>query len=442
MKRRDFIKITGAGAAVAGLAACAPKQGAGKDKVVPAALTGEMEQHYPGIGLLGFGCMRWPMLPEEDGKPAEIDQDAVNAMVDEALAHGVTYFDTAPVYLRGKSEAATAEALNRHPRSKWLLATKLSNFSDASYENSVRMYRRSLEVFKTDHIDYYLLHSISGADAFNKRFGETGILDFLLKEREAGHIRNLGFSFHGSDKGFDELMALHDTYHWDFVQIQMNYKDWTHAGRGGNAKYLYEQLAERDIPVVIMEPLLGGGLADIPATLADRFKALEPDKSIASWAFRFVGSYPKVLTVLSGMSCMEHLQDNLSTYLNFKPLSEEELALCDEIGGEISKFPLIGCTACQYCMPCPYGIDIPGIFRFYNKTINEGTYVKTKEQQDYARARRKYLALYDKSVETARQADHCISCNRCSKACPQHIRIPAELMRIDGYVEKLKKGEI
>lgn len=441
MKRRDFIKITGAGAAVAGLAACTPKTGAGKDRITPAALSGKMEEHYPGIGLLGYGCMRWPMLPAEEGKPAEIDQEAVNAMVDEALAHGVTYFDTAPVYLQGKSEAATAAALNRHPRSEWLLATKLSNFSDASFESSVKMYRRSLEVFKTDHIDYYLLHSISGGEVFEKRFGQNGIMDFLLKEREDGHIRNIGFSFHGSDEGFDELMALHDKYHWNFVQIQMNYKDWTHAGRG-SAKYLYEQLAERDIPVVIMEPLLGGGLADIPASLADRFKALEPDKSIASWAFRFVGSYPKVLTVLSGMSCMEHLQDNLSTYLDFQPLSEEELALCDEIGGEIAKFPLIGCTACQYCMPCPYGIDIPGIFRFYNKTINEGTYVKTREQQDYARARRKYLALYDKSVETARQADHCISCNRCLKACPQHIRIPAELKRIDGYVEKLKRGEL
>ena len=446
MKRRDFIKISSAGLAAAGLAACAPKTTdtasgtsgeAGSDK-----LSGTMARNYPEVGLLGYGCMRWPMTTDEDGQET-IDQEEVNRLVDEALAHGVNYFDTAPVYLRGKSEEATAIALNRHPRSEWLLATKLSNFSDATYENSVKMYRRSLEIFNTDHIDYYLLHSLSGGNAFEKRFGSTGIMDFIEKERAAGHIRHLGFSFHGTNEGFEELLALNDRYHWDFVQIQMNYRDWNNAGeRNSNASYLYERLASLDIPVVIMEPLLGGSLSDIPAPLADRFKSMEPDRSIASWAFRFAGSFPKVLTVLSGMSCMEHLRDNLGTYLDFKPLTEEEKAIADEIGGEISRYPLIGCTGCQYCMPCPYGIDIPGIFRFYNKTVNEATYVTSKEQKDYMKARRRYLALYDKSVESARQADHCIRCNKCSRACPQHIRIPAELKRIDGYIEKLKRDEL
>jgi len=442
MDRRHFIRISGTGAAALGLAACTGKtvEPSGRAK---GELKGTMAQNYPGIGLLGYGCMRWPKLPSEDGTDIQIDQEAVNELVDEALSHGVNYFDTAPVYLKGKSEAATAEALNRHPRSEWLLATKLSNFSDASYDNCVKMYTHSLEIFKTDHIDYYLLHSISGGNDFYERFEKSGILDFLYKEKEAGHIRNLGFSFHGPKEGFDELLALHEKYHWDFVQIQLNYRDWSNAGgRDTNASYLYDQLARRDIPVVIMEPLLGGSLSDIPAPLAEKFKAREPDRSIASWAFRFCGSFPKVLTILSGMENMDHLRDNLDTFLDFKKLSEEEIALADEIGGEVADYPLIKCTACQYCMPCPYGIDIPGIFRFYNKTVNEGTYVKSKEQKDYARARRLYLAEYDKSVQSARQADHCISCGKCMKACPQHIRITSELKRIDEYIESLKRGDI
>lgn len=442
MDRRDFLRISGTGAAALGLAACVPGITEDKSNAAP-ELSGTMAQNFPGVGLLGYGCMRWPMLETAEGEDPKVDQEAVNEMVDEALAHGVNYFDTAPVYMQGKSELAAAVALNRHPRSEWLLATKLSNFSDPSYDASVGLYRRSLEIFKTDYIDYYLLHSVSGAANFEKRFGSTDILDFLLKEREAGHIRNLGFSFHGPKSGFDELMALHEKYHWDFVQIQMNYRDWANAGgRNTDASYLYQELAARDIPVVIMEPLLGGSLADIPAPLAGKFKALEPDRSIASWAFRFCGSFPKVLTVLSGMENLDHLRDNLHTYLDFKPLSENDLKLTEEIGEEIAKYPLIRCTACQYCMPCPYGIDIPGIFRFYNKTINEGTYVSSSEQKGYARERRRYLAMYDKSVQSARQADHCISCGKCVKACPQRIKIPAELKRIDGYIEKLKLGEL
>mgnify|MGYP000066172686 CR=1 FL=1 len=275
MDRREFLKTAGLGAAAAGLAACAPKalveeSGAKADK----GLEGTMPQHYPGVGLLGYGCMRWPMVDGTDGKK-HIAQEEVNRLVDFALEHGVNYFDTSPVYLEGDSERATAEALNRHPRESWLLATKLSNFSDASYDNSVKMYRKSLEIFKTDHVDYYLLHSLSGGEDFARRFGDTGIMDFLLKEKAAGHIRHLGFSFHGAKDGFDEMMALHDSgkYRWDFVQIQMNYVDWTHAGgRNTDAEYLYGELDRRRIPVVIMEPLRGGRLADMPAGTAVRYR--------------------------------------------------------------------------------------------------------------------------------------------------------------------------
>ena len=435
MNRRDFLKTAGAGAAVLGAAACAPKaaQSVIEDKNAP-ELKGEMAQNVPGVSLLGYGCMRWPMKDDENGNKV-IDQEKVNELVDLAIEHGVNYFDASPTYLGGECEAATSEALNRYPREKWLLATKMSNFSNWTLENSKTMYRESLRIYKTDHIDYYLLHSIGNLKTFNTRFGDTGIMDFLLEERKKGAIRNLGFSFHGSPDGLKELLALHGKYHWDFVQIQMNYVDWYQ----GPAKELYNMLDELKIPVVIMEPLLGGRLSSVPAPLAQRMKELEPSRSVASWAFRFCGSFPRVLTVLSGMTYMEHLQDNLSTYLDFQPLKESDFNELERIAETFKKYPMVDCNDCKYCMPCPYGIDIPGIFSFYNKTVNEATYVTSSEQKGYARARRKYLLEYNKAIPTIRQADHCIACGECVKECPQRIRIPAELRRIDNYIENLKQ---
>ena len=442
MDRRDFLKTAGLGAAALGVAACTPKVvegGAGSTQQNGLPEGGAMQQNYPGVGLLGYGCMRWPMTAGADGRQV-IDQQEVNRLVDVAMEHGVNYYDTSPNYLGGESEKATAEALNRYPRDRWLLATKLSNFSDWSYDNSVLMYRNSLEIFRTDHIDYYLLHSIGGMKAFETRFGSTGIMDFLLRERELGHIRKLGFSFHGNKEGFDELMGLHSKYHWDFVQIQMNYVDWRHAGRNNtDAEYLYGVLDRMEIPVVIMEPLRGGRLADMPVTLADMLLTKDPSGSLASWAFRFAGSFPRVLTVLSGMTYMEHLEDNLRTYLDFKPLDAGEMELLQDVATRMETYPLVRCTGCNYCMPCPYGIDIPGIFKFYNDNLNAGTYVKDSGQENYARIRRRYLLDYDKAIPTVRQADHCIQCGRCEEACPQHLAIRSELRKIDEYIESLKR---
>lgn len=439
MDRREFLKNAGLGAAAVGVVACAPKTILENTESKPTSEGGEMKQNYPGVGLLGYGCMRWPEVTGEDGK-RRIDQEKVNELIDKAMASGINYYDAAPTYLQGDCERATAEALNRYPRESWMLATKLSNFSDFSYKNSLAMYKHSLETFNTDYIDFYLLHSISGIDDFRRRFESTGILDYLIKEREAGHIRNLGFSFHGDPAGFDALMALHEKYHWDFVQIQMNYVDWTHAGgRNTNAEYLYAELDKREIPIIIMEPLRGGRLSNMPAALSDMLKSREPNLSIASWAFRFVGSFPRVMCVLSGMTYMEHLEDNLATYRHFKPVSEEEKALLEEVAELMEAYPLVRCTDCKYCMPCPYGIDIPGIFKFYNDNVNAGTYIQSKEQEGYARARRKYLLEYNEAIPTVRQADHCISCGKCSRNCPQRIAIPRELRRIDEYIENLKQ---
>ena len=447
ISRREFVKTAGVGAAALAAAAACGRGTVGSTSA-SAAGSDEGPEEMPlrtnpkdgdKVSLLGYGCMRWPMIKDENGKDI-IDQAKVDEMVDYALAHGVNYFDSSPVYLMGQSEEATGKSLSRHPRESYFVATKLSNFGDPSREEAMRMYKASFEHFRTDYIDYYLLHSISGAEAFQKRYVDNGMMDFLLKEREAGRIRNLGFSFHGPKEGFDSLMVEHEKYHFDFVQIQMNYVDWNHSGgRDTDASYLYDELVKRNLPVVIMEPLLGGQLANVPRKTADMLKEREPAKSVASWAFRFCGTHPGVFTVLSGMTYLDHLKDNLQTYLHFKPLSEEELALLESVAGMIRDYPLVPCTACQYCMPCPYGIDIPGIFRHYNSCVNDGLIAESAAQKDFKKLKRKYLTSYDKAFESVRQADHCITCGECVSNCPQHIRIPQQLHRIDSYIENLKQ---
>ncbi|MCQ2176850.1 MAG: aldo/keto reductase [Bacteroidales bacterium] len=441
MERRDFLKISGTGllgAAAMSVAGCSNNSGQAGQAVES---LGKVVRNYPQAGLLGFGAMRWPMIKDADGTDI-IDQEKVNEMVDLALEHGVNYFDTAPVYLQGKSEAATGTALHRHPRDSYMVATKLSNFSGPwTFQAGVDMYRRSFENLQTDYIDFYLLHSLSGRESFRKRFLDNGLIDFLLAERQAGRIRHLGFSFHGSREGFDEMMEMHAQYHWDFVQIQMNYSDW-YSTDGEESEYMYTRLDELEIPVVIMEPLLGGRLANIPAPLEDMLKAVEPEASAASWAFRFCGSHPRIFCVLSGMTYKEHLEDNLRTFCNFTPLEESDYTLLQTVAAGLGDYHLIDCTDCKYCMPCPYGIDIPGLFQFFNRHITQGTYVASSAQKDYDRMRRKYLTDYDKTVQTVRQADHCCRCFQCLSKCPQKIQIPDELRRIDTYVEDLKQGKI
>ena len=396
------------------------------------------------VSLLGYGCMRWQMKRNEQGREV-VDQDSVNALVDRAMAGGVNYYDTSPAYLQGQSEKAAGIALARYPRKSFYIATKLSNFNNASPEASLKMYRDSFEQMQTDYFDYYLMHGIGsgGYNAFRGRYVDNGMMDFLMKEREAGRIRNMGFSFHGRQEEFDELIKTNDQYHWDFVQIEMNYIDWRYANASNtNAEYLYEQLDKLEIPITVMEPLLGGRLSSVPENVARRFKERDPDASIPSWAFRFVGSHPRVLTALSGMTYMEHLEDNLKTFRGLHPMTDEELEFMNEQAVLYSEFPMINCTGCKYCMPCPYGINIPEIFAYYNKCVTEEKYPQSMEQKDYKKLRNEYLRNYDKAVPTLRQADHCIGCRQCAPHCPQSINIPNELQRIDRYVESLKQNKL
>ena len=451
ISRRDFIKVAGAGAlAVGAAAACGPQK---KSTAVTASAhqTGDGEMEYrinpkngDKVSLLGYGCMRWQMKRNEQGREV-VDQDSVNALVDRAMAGGVNYYDTSPAYLQGQSEKAAGIALARYPRKSFYIATKLSNFNNASPEASLKMYRDSFEQMQTDYFDYYLMHGIGsgGYNAFRGRYVDNGMMDFLMKEREAGRIRNMGFSFHGRQEEFDELIKTNDQYHWDFVQIEMNYIDWRYANASNtNAEYLYEQLDKLEIPITVMEPLLGGRLSSVPENVARRFKERDPDASIPSWAFRFVGSHPRVLTALSGMTYMEHLEDNLKTFRGFHPMTDEELEFMNEQAVLYSEFPMINCTGCKYCMPCPYGINIPEIFAYYNKCVTEEKYPQSMEQKDYKKLRNEYLRNYDKAVPTLRQADHCIGCRQCAPHCPQSINIPNELQRIDRYVESLKQNKL
>ena len=448
--RGEFLRRLGAGSllASAALVGCGGNREVGQSAGVKEIPTDKMTYRtHPRTGekisLLGYGCMRWPTIKTEEGQKPQIDQEAVNELVDYAIAHGVNFFDTSPVYCQGLSEAATSEALKRYPRESYFLSTKLSNFANSTRENSIAMYRRSFENLQTDYLDFYLLHSVGGSmEDFKRRYIDNGMVDFLIKEREAGRIRNLGWSFHGEKEVFDQILAMHDTVRWDIVLIQMNYSDWRNArGRNVDAEYLYTELEKRGIPVMIMEPLLGGRLSNVPDHIATRLKEQEPERSVASWAFRFNGSYSNVLTVLSGMTYMEHLQDNISTYAPIEPLNEEEKAFLFETAELMLQYPTIPCNDCKYCMPCPYGLDIPAILLHYNKCVNEGNLSKSSRDENYAKARRAFLVGYDRAVKKERQADRCIGCKKCNPHCPQRIDIPKEMRRIDRYIEDLRQGK-
>ena len=303
MSRREFLRRMGIGAGSALALMAAGPMGAfaeEKERTKDLRMTYRV-QHGTGeqISLLGFGMMR---LPD--------NQEQVNQLVDYAIEHGVNYFDTAPMYMGGRSEVLMGEALSRHPRDKYFVATKMSNQNRRqwSLEASKRMYEQSFERLKVDYLDYYLLHGVGGGgmDNLNGRFIDNGLLDFLLAERKAGRIRHLGFSYHGDVKVFDWLLDHQEDYHWDFVQIQMNFLDWRHASlsKGGwrsdaDAEYLYNKCAKTGVQCVVMEPLRGGAFGKMAEEVTAQLKERRPDDSTARWAFRWVGSHTNILTALT-----------------------------------------------------------------------------------------------------------------------------------------------
>ena len=455
ISRRRFLRHLGIGA-VAGIAtACGGKvvTESNKKKEPDGKMTYRVN-HNTGdsVSVLGYGCMRLPTVAgaKDDADP-EIDQEAVNAQVDYALEHGVNYFDTSPAYCKGRSEHVMGIALARHPRDSYFIATKLSNFAPSTWprEESIAMFENSLKELQTDYIDYLLLHAVGQGsfDALNGRYIDNGILDYLKEKKEAGVIRNLGFTYHGDVKVFDHLLEMMDRgeVHWDFVQIQLNYIDWNNAKkinkRNTDASYLYAELERRDIPVVIMEPLLGGRLASVSAPIAAKMKQRRPDDSVASWAFRYAATRPGILTVLSGMTYLDHLKENVATYSPLDPISDEENEFLEVVAQEILQNDTVPCTDCKYCMPCPYGVNIPAIFAHYNKCINDDNVARDTRDPHYDKARRAFLVGYDRAVPRLRQASRCIACGNCLSECPQSINIPARLHDIDSYVDRLKAGK-
>ena len=403
------------------------------------------------MSLLGYGAMR---LPTTDGghangwapdgySNAEIDQATLDAQVKTMLEHGVNYFDTSPAYCRGESERRLGEALAKSgfKRSDYMIATKLSNFAPQQYplEECKKMFEASLRFLRTDYIDNYLLHAIGndGFATFSKRYLENGALDWCVELRREGRIRNLGFSYHGDPKAFEWCLEHNDKYKWDFCQIQMNYVDWLHAQetnpRNLDAKYLYGRLTELGIPVVIMEPLLGGRLARPNYALSRELSPLDPDASLAKWALRFCGTYPNVMTILSGMTRTAHVEENIATFSPLVPCTEKELAALERAAVALIKLHTIPCNYCNYCMPCPFGLDIPAILTFRNAVI-------TAEKAPSAR---EALAMYRSAVpDMLRRAERCTGCNRCKMHCPQSIDISKELGEIDKWVDSLIDEEV
>ncbi|MBP5510705.1 MAG: aldo/keto reductase [Kiritimatiellae bacterium] len=443
LSRRSFLasSLAGLGVATADVA---------KGRVPDGPMTLREDPHGRKVSLLGYGAMR---LPTVDGGHANnwakagysgssIDQKTLNAQIKYLLEHGVNYFDTSPAYCRGESETCLGNALaaSGYARADYILATKLSNFAPQQYplDKCKEMFEHSLKCLRTDYIDYYLLHAIGngGFATFSKRYLENGALDWCVGLRAAGRIRNLGFSFHGDPNVFEWCLEHHGEYKWDFCQIQMNYVDWRHAKevntRNLNAEYLYERLTKLRIPVVIMEPLLGGRLARYNYALSKELTPLDPDATLAKWALRFCGTYPNVMTILSGMTETKFIEENIATCSPLKPCSAAELATLERAAQALLKLNTIPCNDCKYCMPCPYGLDIPAILTFRNVVLTAKTPPTDRET----------LKMYAAAVpDELRRADHCIGCGKCRPHCPQTIDIPKELAQIDAWVDTLKNKE-
>jgi hypothetical protein len=390
------------------------------------------------ISLLGMGCMRFPRKPGA-GRRAPLDQEAINMMIDYALEHGINYFDTAPAY--GDSERATGEALSRHNRKDYLIATKMSNFSNAELEACKTMFANSLKNLRTDYVDYFLLHSIGSVEDFNKRFKDNGLLPWLQELRKKGTIRHLGFSFHGSNAAMKELLAM--PYNWEFVQIQLNYVDWKDmpledSDEACDSETLYNMLAEKNIPVVIMEPIRGGALANVSdglkGKLAERFPHLSP----AGVALTYASTFPAVMCTLSGMSNMQQLMENVYTFSHFKPFNAQDNEYMMEMARLYNGNPHIPCTACRYCMPCPRGVDIPGVFGVYNAISDELMLPdpKNKKEKGYKQKKEAFLKRYATLAKDS-DASACVMCNACLPKCPQRIRIPEQMRNIHKLVKDL-----
>ncbi|MCL2798519.1 MAG: aldo/keto reductase [Firmicutes bacterium] len=374
------------------------------------------KREFPSLNaapsILGFGLMRLPTkgllskiiggIEKSQVVLSNIDYEQGYKMVDCAILSGVNYFDTSWIYHAGKSEAFIREALKKYPRESYYLADKMPGWEVRNPADAERIFAGQLERCGTDYFDFYLCHSLSKG-SFKKY--ERFLLDILIQKKKEGKIKRLGFSFHDDA---ENIGAIADAYPWEFAQIQLNYFDW----KAQNAKLQYEQLFKRNIPVIVMEPVRGGSLAKLPQRAEKILKGAQPDKSAASWALRFCMSLPGVAVVLSGMSNLDHVRDNIETAQNFAPLNESEQKTLWAAEAVYRGKTVVPCTGCRYCMDCPHGVDIPKNFELFNEhtvfkvPISDTEWIKRQQKELGAAA-----------------ASSCKSCGVCEKHCPQRIKI-------------------
>lgn len=375
---------------------------------VPRRKFGNSEITLP---LLGFGMMRLPAAAPDS---VEIDYPTAERMVDEALRHGVNYFDTAYVYNNGLSEKFCGDVLSAYPREQYMIATKMPIRCIRRKDDLEQFFDTQLKRTRAGYFDFYLLHNI------NKERWQTSVdfevYEFLEKKKEEGLIRNLGFSFHDEPEVLETVAAAQK---WDFVQIQLNYYDW----KATRAREQYEILTRNKLPVIVMEPVRGGTLATLNPEAAGILREAAPDASPASWALRFAASFPNVVCVLSGMTRPEHVHDNLKTMTAFKPVSEDELRVIDRALSALHKSMSVPCTGCRYCVPCPAGVNIPRVFALYNQYKASGAVLP-------------YRMAYE-HMDAHAKASACKKCGACLEKCPQRIKIPDELEKIEAEAQKI-----
>ena len=354
------------------------------------------------VSLLGFGCMRFPLLENDDTK---IDYDLSLEMIDYAYKNGVNYFDTAYGYHGGESEKFVGVALKRYPRESFFLASKMPPWFVKEEADLEKIFNNQLERCQVDYFDFYLEHSLN--DENYDKLEKFNAYEFLTQKKKEGKIRNLGFSFHGSLECLERILSDHE---WDFVQLQYNYLDVEIS----NAEKEYQMIKKYNLPLIIMEPVRGGALANLCEEANTLLKEARPDESIASWAIRFAASNESILTVLSGMSTPEQVKDNINTLTDFDKLSNDELELLKKAAEIFKDYFSVPCTKCRYCTKdCPQGIDIPEMLNIW------GRYRLEKDGSGY---KNRYLKI----DENAR-ADKCISCKLCESYCPQNIKISSIL---------------
>ena len=367
---------------------------------------------------LGFGLMRLPLTDAND--KGSIDIEALKEMVDTFMEQGFTYFDTAWMYCAFKSENAVKEALtDRYPRDRYTLTTKLHASYLKTKEDRDRIFEEQRQKTGVDYFDYYLIHAID--QELYSIYNEMDCFTWLIEKKKQGLVKHIGFSYHDSAEFLDQVLTEHPEM--EFVQLQMNYLDWESAEV--QSRKCYEVAIKHGKPVIVMEPVKGGTLADVPAEVRESFAAYHPDLSVPSWAIRFVASLDNVAMVLSGMSNMEQLMDNISYMKEFVPMNAEETELVHKAAEMIKDSIAIPCTGCSYCTEgCPMQIAIPDLFRVYNKSKRgEITDVEANEE-------------YRQLTESGGKARECLACGQCQVACPQHLEIINYLNDVAKCMEK------